>query len=150
MTTVNGELPKALIRAEIVYFEPLCVMFRPDGDTQIGCRARLVEVPHQYRVFAQRRREFQPAFRRMAGEDEICARRQNGKAEPDQLPRRHRQLVGSGQPDLGGWKMSQGLTLPNAADFRPEVEALAPGSSVLGGSDMAAADIKQVIDLIVG
>ena len=62
----------------------------------------------------------------------------------------HRQLVGSGQPDLGGWKMSQGLTLPNAADFRPEVEALAPGSSVLGGSDMAAADIKQVIDLIVG
>ena len=65
-------------------------------------------------------------------------------------PKGHRQLVGSGQPDLGGWKMSQGLTLPNAADFRPEVEALAPGSSVLGGSDMAAADIKQVIDLIVG
>jgi len=86
----------------------------------------------------------------MPGEDEIRARRQNGEAEPDQLPRRHRQLVGSGQPDLGGWKMSQGLTLPNAADFRPEVEALAPGSSVLGGSDMAAADIKQVIDLIVG
>ena len=67
-----------------------------------------------------------------------------------ELMPRHRQLVGSGQPDLGGWKMSQGLTLPNAADFRPEVEALAPGSSVLGGSDMAAADIKQVIDLIVG
>ena len=67
-----------------------------------------------------------------------------------QVTEGHRQLVGSGQPDLGGWKMSQGLTLPNAADFRPEVEALAPGSSVLGGSDMAAADIKQVIDLIVG
>src|SRR5262249_55932583 len=31
----------------------------------------------------------------------------------------HRQLVGSGQPDLGGWRMSQGLTLPNAADFCP-------------------------------
>src|SRR5262245_15179374 len=63
--------------------------------------------------------------------------------------RRHRQLVGSGQPDLGGRKMSQGLTLPNAADFCPEVEALAPGSSVLGGSNMIATDMKKVVDLIV-
>src|SRR5215471_13092863 len=45
--------------------------------------------------------------------------------------------------------MSQGLTLPNAADFCPEVEALAPGSSVLGGSGMIAREIKQVVDLIV-
>jgi len=44
-------------------------------------------VPHQYRVFAQRRREFRPAPRLMPGEDEIRARRQNGEAEPDQLPR---------------------------------------------------------------
>ena len=72
MTTVNGELPKALIRAEIVYFEPLCVMFRPDGDTQIGCRARLVEVPHQNRVFAQRRREFRSASCRMPGETKFA------------------------------------------------------------------------------
>ena len=46
--------------------------------------------------------------------------------------------------------MSQGLTLPNAADFRPEVEALAPGSSVLGGSDMSATEVEEVVDLIVG
>jgi hypothetical protein len=40
-------------------------------------------MPHQHRVFAQRRREFRHASRRMAGEDEICARRQNDEAEPD-------------------------------------------------------------------
>jgi hypothetical protein len=46
--------------------------------------------------------------------------------------------------------MSQDLTLPNAADFCPDVESLAPGSSELGGSDMIPTDIKQVVDLIVG
>ena len=56
----------------------------------------------------------------------------------------------SGQRDLGGRKMSQGLTLPNAADFCPNVESLAPGSSELGGSDMIATKIKPVVDLIVG
>ena len=65
----------------------MCVVFRPDGDTQIGRCARLVEVPHQYRVFAQRRREFRPAPRLMPGKDEICTRRQNDEAEPHQLPR---------------------------------------------------------------
>ena len=67
----------------------------------------------------------------------------------DVLVQRHRQLVGSGQPDLGGRKMSQGLTLPNAANFCPNVESLAPGSSELGGSDVIATEIKQVVDLIV-
>ena len=38
-------------------------------------------------MFAQRRRKFRPAPRRMPGEDEIRARRQNDKAKPDQLPR---------------------------------------------------------------
>jgi hypothetical protein len=46
--------------------------------------------------------------------------------------------------------MSQDLTLPNAADFCPDVESLAPGSSELGGSDMIPTDIKQGVDLIVG
>jgi len=46
--------------------------------------------------------------------------------------------------------MSLGLTLPNAANFCPNVESLAPGSSELGGSDMIATEIKQVVDLIVG
>jgi hypothetical protein len=46
--------------------------------------------------------------------------------------------------------MSQGLTLPNATDFCTEVEALAPGSSVLGGSDVIATELEQVVDLVVG
>ena len=47
-------------------------------------------------------------------------------------------------------KMSQGSLLPNAADFRPDVKSLGPGSSVLSGSAMIAAEVEQVIDLIVG
>jgi hypothetical protein len=47
-------------------------------------------------------------------------------------------------------KMSQGSLLPNAADYRPDLESLGPGSSVLSGSDMIAAEVEQVIDLIVG
>ena len=38
----------------------------------------------------------------------------------------------------------------NAADFRPDAECLRPGGSVLGGSDVIAAEMKQAIDLIVG
>ena len=41
--------------------------------------------------------------------------------------------------------MPRGLMLPNAADFCPNVEALAPGSSELGGSDMIATEVKQVV-----
>ena len=54
-----------------------------------------------------------------------------------------------GQRDLRGRKMSQGLNLPNAADFCPNVESLAPGSSELGGCDVITAEVKQVVDLIV-
>ena len=46
--------------------------------------------------------------------------------------------------------MSEGRTLPDAADFRPDVEALGPGSFVLGSSDVIAAEVEQVFDLIVG
>jgi hypothetical protein len=46
--------------------------------------------------------------------------------------------------------MSEGRTLPSAADFRPDVEALGPGSSVLGSSDVITAEVEQVVDLIVG
>jgi hypothetical protein len=38
----------------------------------------------------------------------------------------------------------------NAADFRPDAECLRPGGSVLGGSDVIAAEMKQAVDLIVG
>ena len=46
--------------------------------------------------------------------------------------------------------MSEGRTLPSAADFRPDVEALGPGSSVLSGSNVIAAEVEQVVELIVG
>ena len=32
-----------------------------------------------------------------------------------------------------------------AADFRPDLECLGPGSSMLGGRDMIAAEVEQVI-----
>jgi hypothetical protein len=46
----------------------------------------------------------------------------------------------------GHWK----FILTNAADFRPDLERLSPGSSMLGGSNVIAAEMKQVVDLIVG
>jgi hypothetical protein len=42
------------------------------------------------------------------------------------------------------------LLATRAADFRPDLECLGPGSSMLGGGDMIAAEVEQVIDLIVG
>ena len=38
----------------------------------------------------------------------------------------------------------------HTADFGPYLEFLGPGSSVLGGTDMIAAEMEEVIDLIVG
>jgi hypothetical protein len=34
--------------------------------------------------------------------------------------------------------------------FRPRAGILGPGSSILGGSDVVAAKVEEVIDLIVG
>jgi nitroreductase len=68
-----------------------------------------------------------------------------------EAPHRHRQLVGSGQADLGDWEVHQQfISLTNAADFRPDLECLGPRGSVLGGSDVIAAEMEQVVDLIVG
>ena len=41
-------------------------------------------------------------------------------------------------------------SLTNVADFRPDLECLPPGRFVLGGSDVIAAEMKEVVDLIVG
>ncbi len=47
--------------------------------------------------------------------------------------------------------VSIGDLLPtHTANFGPDLEFLGPGSSVLGGSDMIAAQMEEVIDLIVG
>jgi hypothetical protein len=38
----------------------------------------------------------------------------------------------------------------HATDFGPDPEFLGPRSSMLGGSDVIAAGVEEVIDLIVG
>jgi len=37
-----------------------------------------------------------------------------------------------------------------STNFRPDLECPRPASSVLGGSDVIAAEMEQVVDLIVG
>ena len=63
---------------------------------------------------------------------------------------RHRQLI---RPRVtrpfGG--VSSGLNhRGNAADFGPDPECLRPGGSTLGGSGVIAAEVEEIIDLIVG
>ena len=43
-----------------------------------------------------------------------------------------------------------GLLPAHATDFGPDPEFLGPGSSTLCGSDVVAAEVEEVIDLIVG
>jgi hypothetical protein len=43
-----------------------------------------------------------------------------------------------------------GLLPTHAIDFGPNLEFLGPGGSLLGGSDVIAAKVEEVIDLIVG
>jgi hypothetical protein len=42
-----------------------------------------------------------------------------------------------------------GLLPTHATDFRPDPKFLGPGSSMLCGSDVIAAEVEEVIDLIV-
>ena len=62
----------------------------------------------------------------------------------------HRQLVASGQLNLGDRQWIEELLPTQTADFGPDLEFLGPGCSVLGGSDMIAAEMEKVVDLIVG
>jgi len=66
------------------------------------------------------------------------------------LFQRHRQLVRSGYSDAGESQWHWGLFQTHTTDFRPDLEFLGPGSSVLCGSDVIAAEVEEVIDLIVG
>jgi hypothetical protein len=45
---------------------------------------------------------------------------------------------------------SKNLLPTHTADFGPDLEFFGPGSSVLGGSDLIAAKVEEVIDLIMG
>jgi hypothetical protein len=53
---------------------------------------------------------------------------------------------------LGNWaRQAGGLHHHgNPADFRPDLECVGPGGSVLGGGDVIAVEIRQIVDLIVG
>jgi hypothetical protein len=62
---------------------------------------------------------------------------------------RHRQLVASGRLNLRYRQGNSNLLPTYTADFGPDLEFVV-GSSVLGGSDMIAAEMEQVVDLIVG
>ena len=70
--------------------------------------------------------------------------------QDDPVVGRHRQLVGSGYRMQATGSGHWGLLPTHTADFGPDVESLGPGSSMLGGSDVIAAEVEEVIDLIVG
>ena len=91
---------------------------------------------------------------RMRFVDLTEASRLRASRAPDcrsRLLRWHRQLVSAAQPDVNDWQWASGdLLATRAADFRPNLKCLGPGSFMLGGSDIIAAEVEQVIDLIVG
>ena len=64
--------------------------------------------------------------------------------------RRHRQLVTAGWPDAVDRQWVSGLLPTHAADFGPDTECLGPGGSVLGGGGVIAAEVEEIINLIVG
>src|SRR5215831_2627540 len=51
--------------------------------------------------------------------------------------------------DVAG-KVVRNLSLTHTGDFGPDLEFLGPESSVLGGSDVIATEVEEVIDLVVG
>jgi len=51
--------------------------------------------------------------------------------------------------DVAG-KVVRNLSPTHTANFGPDLEFLGPGSSVLGGSDVIATEVEEVIDLVVG
>ena len=56
----------------------------------------------------------------------------------------HRQLVASDQLNLRRRQWELNLLRTHTADFDPDLEFLGPGSSMLGGSDMIAAEMEEV------
>jgi hypothetical protein len=64
----------------------------------------------------------------------------------------------AGTVNLSGrvsWMQAMAMCIGNlrpthATDFGPDLECLGPGSSVLGSSDVIAAEAEEVIGLIVG
>jgi len=56
---------------------------------------------------------------------------------------RHRQLVCPVQPEADDWQCLIGISLAtHAADLGPDLKCLGSGSSVLGSSDVIAAEME--------
>src|ERR1700760_1591758 len=55
--------------------------------------------------------------------------------------------IGSGEFWVTG-KGLKNLSPTHTADFGPDLEFFGPGCSVVGGSDMIAAEMEEVVDLI--
>jgi len=80
--------------------------------------------------------------------------------EPSALLRRDRVLSarrapstchGSDQLESRGLAVCiRNLVPTHAGDFGPDLESLAPASSVLGSSDVIAAEMEEDVDLIMG
>src|SRR3954451_14675759 len=59
-------------------------------------------------------------------------------------------LIGSGRDKAGEGRSHEHLCPSgNAGDLGPSLEGLGSGGSVLSGGDVVAAEVKQVVDLIV-
>ena len=48
------------------------------------------------------------------------------------------------------WEWALASLQTHTTDFGPDLEFVGPGSSVLGGSDVIAAEMEEVVDLIMG
>src|SRR5438094_2421772 len=128
------------------------------GNAQLACElAQRPTAAHQqgYRFLLELIRKMTPS---LAHSTPFRSRRSlakvstnSGEPQPPTHPR-------SGTVNLSG-RVSRmqatgsghwGLLQTHAADFGPDPEFLGPGSSMLCGSDVIAAEVEVVIDLIVG
>src|SRR5689334_9269325 len=63
---------------------------------------------------------------------------------------RHRQLDGSGRDKAQEGRSHEGLCPSgHAGDLSPGLEGLSPGGSVLSGGAVIAAEVEEIVDLIV-
>ena len=65
---------------------------------------------------------------------------------------RHRQLVGRDQQCSVARPANRAISCRGgyAADLCPDLEGTGPGGSMLGGGDVIATEVEQVVDPIVG
>ena len=88
--------------------------------------------------------------------DEIKRRLENEKLEAEiakiksDISNGDRQLVWPGSAGLARLRRQNLYRLGKGGDFRPDPVCLLPSSSVLGGSNVIAAEMEEVVDLVVG